>query len=111
MKRLAGSTVSRFMDRLFMFEDVSIIHKAVVNLRGEHVTLAATFRTLNSKATLPYWMDDGFNFLEKVENNKGWTMNKGRRAQIGIALELMGEIVWQLLLFAKAMSRLIYLTG
>ena len=38
-------------------------------------------------------------------------MNKDRRAQIEVALELMGEIGRQLLLFAKAMSRLIDLDG
>ena len=48
MKGLAGSTVSRCMGKLFMSEEISMIHTAIVKLRGEYATLAATLRTLKS---------------------------------------------------------------
>ena len=94
-----------------MFEDVSMIHTAIVKLRGEYATLATTLRTLKAKSTLQYRMDDGLNYLHKVQSDMDWTVNKGKRAQIKVYLELMGEIVRQLLLFAKAMSRPIELDG
>ena len=54
-------------------------------------------------------MDDGLNYLDKVQSDMDWTVNKGKRAQIKVDLEFMGKIVRQLVLFAKVMSRLIEL--
>ena len=82
-----------------------MIHTAIVKLRGEYATLVATLRTRKTKAILQYWMDDGLNYLHKVQSDMDWTVNKGKRTQIKVDLELMREIVRQLLLFAKVMSR------
>ena len=46
-----------------------------------------------------------------MQSDLDWSVNKGRRVQIKVDLELMGEIVRRLLLFAKTMSRLIELNG
>ena len=82
MKGLARSAVSRCMDRCFMFEDVSKIYTAIFKLSGEYATLAATSRTLKTKAFLQYCMDYGFNYLDKVHRDNDWTVNKSNRAQI-----------------------------
>ena len=88
-----------------------MIHTAIVKLRGGYATLAATLRTLKTKASLQFWKDDGLSYLDKEQNDMDWAVNKGRRTQIKVDLELMGEIIRQLLLFAKTMSRLIELDG
>ena len=88
-----------------------MIHTAIVKLCGEYATLTAMLRTLKTKATLQYWMDDDLNYLHKVQSDMCWTVNKGRRAQIKVNFELIGDIVRQLLLLAKAMSRLIEFDG
>ena len=56
-------------------------------------------------------MDDGHNYSDKVQSDMDWAVNKGRRAQIKVDLELMGEIFRQPILFAKTMSRLVELDG
>ena len=111
MKGLAGSIVSRCMGRLFIFEELSMIHTAIFKLRVEYATLAAELRTLKTKASLQYWMDDSLNYLHKVLSDMDWTVNKRKRIQIKVDLELMEEIIRQLLLLANAMSRLFELDG